>query len=108
MTGEKVKTIIERTDTLYIPPLNGGRGAGDGTQKSFKFGHASDGNGNRKDKQLLPAKANVRIKSKTMSSAIEKFRAKNGNSDHEWTYEVDDNVYVHQYVEFQLQKINIK
>ena len=29
LDGEKVKSIIERTDTLYIPPLNGGRGAGD-------------------------------------------------------------------------------
>ena len=88
LDGEKVKDIIERTDTLYLPPLNGGRGAGDGTQKSFKFGHASDGNGNRKDKQLLPAKANVRIKSKTMSGAMEEFRNKHGNSDHEWAYEV--------------------
>ena len=43
LAGEKVRAIIERTDTLYIPPLNGGRGAGDGTQKSFKFGHPSGG-----------------------------------------------------------------
>ena len=107
LDGEKVRAIIERTDTLYIPPLNGGRGAGDGTQKSFKFGHASDGNGNRKDKQLLPAKANVRIKSKTMSGAMEEFRNKHGNSDHEWAYEVDDIGYVHQYVEGQAHSVAI-
>lgn len=109
LDGEKVKDIIERTDTLYIPPLNGGRGAGDGTQKSFKFGHASDGRGNggTPDKQLLPAKANVRIKSKTMSGAMEEFRNKHGNSDHEWAYEVDDNGYVHQYVEGQAHSVAI-
>jgi hypothetical protein len=39
--GESVRAIIERTDTLNIPALNGGRSAGDGTQKSFKIGHAS-------------------------------------------------------------------
>ena len=107
LAGEKVKDIIERTDTLYIPPLNGGRGAGDGTQRSFKFGHASDGNGNRKDKQLLPAMANVRIKSKTPEGAMKEFRQKHGNSDHEWAYEIDDNGYVHQYVEGQAHSVAI-
>ena len=50
LDGEKVRDIIERTDTLYIPPIEGGRGAGNGTQKSFKFGHASDKKGGRTDK----------------------------------------------------------
>ena len=27
LDGEKVRDIILRTDTLYLPPLNGGRGA---------------------------------------------------------------------------------
>lgn len=107
LDGEKIKSIIERTDTLYLPPLNGGRGAGDGTQKSFKFGHASDGNGNRTDKQLLPAQANVRIKSKTLDGAMEEFRSKHGNSDHEWAYEVDDNGYVYQYVEGMAHSVAI-
>lgn len=104
--GEKIKSIIERTDTLYIPPLNGGRGAGDGTQKSFKFGSAGGGDGTP-DKQLLPAQANVRIKSKTMSGAMEEFRNKHGNSDHEWAYEIDDNGYVHQYVEGKAHSVAI-
>lgn len=106
LDGEKIKSIIERTDTLYIPPLNGGRGAGDGTQKSFKFGSAGGGDG-KPDKQLLPAQANVRIKSKTMSGAMEEFRNKHGNSDHEWAYEIDDNGYVHQYVEGKAHSVAI-
>ena len=57
LDGEKVRDIIERTDTLYIPPIEGGRGAGNGTQKSFKFGHASDSGGNRTDKQYVEGQA---------------------------------------------------
>ena len=106
LDGEKVKSIIERTDTLYIPPLNGGRGAGDGTQKSFKFGSAGGGDGTP-DKQLLPAQANVRIKSKTMSGAMKEFREKHGASNHEWAYEIDDNGYVHQYVEGKAHSVAI-
>ena len=99
LDGEKVRDIILRTDTLYLPPLNGGRGAGDGTQSTFKFGHADQRGQGNNGKQLLPAQANVKIKSKTLEGAMNEFRAKHGNSDHEWAYEVDDNGYVHQYVE---------
>lgn len=104
--GESVRAIIERTDTLNIPALNGGRGAGDGTQKSFKFGHAS-GDGADKSKQLLPAKANIRIKAKTPEGAMKEFREKHGSSDHEWAYEIDDNGYVHQYVEGNRSSVSI-
>ena len=104
--GESVRAIIERTDTLNIPSLNGGRGAGDGTQKTFKFGHAS-GSGNGQDKQLLPAQANVKIKSKTLEGAMKEFRDKHGASDHEWAYEIDDNGFVHQYVEGQAHSVGI-
>lgn len=107
LDGEKVKDIIERTDTLYLPPLNGGRGAGNGTQKSFKFGHAGGGGGGTPDKQLLPAKANTKIKSKTLAGAMKEFRDKHGASNHEWAYEVDDNGYVHQYVEGKAHSVAI-
>lgn len=106
LDGENVRDIIERTETLYIPPLNGGRGAGDGTQKSFKFGSAG-GEGKRTDKQLLPAQANVKIKSKTLSGAMQEFRDKHGASNREWAYEVDDNGYVHQYVKGQAHSVAI-
>lgn len=106
LDGESVKAIIERTDTLYIPPLNGGRGAGNGTQKSFKFGSAG-GEGKRTDKQLLPARANVKIKSKTLAGAMKEFREKHGASNREWAYEVDDNGYVHQYVKGMAHSVNI-
>ena len=106
LDGEKVRDIIERTDTLYLPPLNGGRGAGDGTQSTFKFGHAS-GDGKDKSHNLLPAQANVRIKAKTPEGAMAEFRAKHGNSDHEWAYEIDSNGYVHQYVEGNAHSVAI-
>ena len=99
--NETVKEIIERTEKPYIPPLNGGRGAssGSGGDKEFKFSHADDGNGNRSDKSLPPALANTQIKSKSLDGALEEFKKKHLDSDHEWAYEVDSNGYVHQYVE---------
>ena len=106
LEGEEVRDIIERTDTLYLPPLNGGRGAGDGTQSTFKFGHAS-GDGKDKSHNLLPAQANVRIKAKTPEGAMAEFREKHGNSDHEWAYEIDSNGYVHQYVEGNAHSVAI-
>lgn len=96
--GETIADIIARTEQLNIPLLTGGRGASSGASGTFKFGHANDkGGGN--DKALPPAAANVRIKSKTPEAAMAEFRQKHGASDHEWAYEVDDQGFVHQYVE---------
>lgn len=106
LDGEKVRDIIERTDTLYIPPLNGGRGAGDGSQGTFKFSSAGGGGG-APDSPLLPAYANTRIKSKTPEGALKEFNEKHGASDHEWAYEIDDNGYVHQYVKGKAHSVAI-
>lgn len=106
LDGEKVRDIIERTDTLYIPPLNGGRGAGDGSQGTFKFSSAGGGGGTP-DSPLLPAYANTRIKAKTPEGALKEFNEKHGASDHEWAYEVDDNGYVHQYIEGKAHSVSI-
>lgn len=106
LDGEAVKDIIERTETLYIPPLNGGRGAGDGAQGTFKFGSAGGGGG-APDTKLLPAYANTKIKAKTPEAALKEFNEKHGLSDHEWAYEIDDNGYVHQYVEGKAHSVAI-
>ncbi len=106
--NETVKQIIERMEKPYIPPLNGGRGAGSGSgNKTFKFSHAKDTGGGGNDKQLLPAQANVKIKSKTPEGALAEFKRNHLDSDHEWAYEVDSNGYVHQYVEGAAHSVGI-
>lgn len=97
LNGITVRAIIEESDTLYIPPLEGGRGAS-GKDGEFSFNHA-ERNGKDKSHNLLPAYANTRIKSKTLESAMKEFQQKHKDSDHEWAYEVDDQGYVHQYIE---------
>ena len=103
--GETVRKIIESQETLYVPPLEGGRGAGGG-EKTFKFDHARDG-GKDKSKSLLPAYANTRIKSKTLEGAMNEFQRRFKNSDHEWAYEVDEQGYVHQFVEGNKSSVRI-
>lgn len=105
--NETVRQIIERMEKPYIPTLNGGRGASSGSgNKTFKFGHASGGGGGN-DKQLLPAAANVKIKSKTLDGALAEFKNNHLNSNREWAYEVDSNGYVHQYVRGAAHSVGI-
>lgn len=96
--GETVKSIIERSATLYIPPICGGRGAGSsGSQSEFEFGHASGGDGDYAT--LLPAYANTKIKSKTFDGALAEFKKNHLLGNREFAYEVDENGYVHQYIQ---------
>lgn len=93
--GETVGSIIERTETLYIPPINGGRGAGSGANNKYSFGGAgSQGVGD----YVPPAYANTQIKSKTLDGALAEFKKNHLLANREWAYEVDENGYVHQYV----------
>lgn len=101
--GRKVADIIGDMETLDIS-LSGS--TGNGEQKEFKFGHASD-KGKDKTKDLFPAYANVRIKSKTLEGAMEEFHERFKNADHEWAYEVDPQGYVHQYKEGNTSSVSI-
>ena len=95
--GQTVREIIYTLNDLSIPAIDGGRGASaGGKMQIFSFGHARD-NGKDKTESLLPAYANVRIKSKTFEGALKEFSDKYGNAKKEWAYEVDSQGYVHQY-----------
>lgn len=101
--GKKILDIINDMDTLDIS-LNGSVG-GEGN-KTFKFNHAS-GDGEDKTKDLFPAYANVRIKSKTLEGAMEEFHNRFANADKEWAYEIDQQGYVHQYKEGNASSVSI-
>lgn len=105
--GEKVRDIILRSERLTIPELEGGRGASGGGEGTFKFGHASDSGNGSPDKSLLPAYANTKIKAKTLDGALAEFKRNHLLADHEFAYEVDENGYVHQYVEGKAHSVGI-
>lgn len=94
--GETVKSIIEKSETLYIPPICGGRGAGSGNQSEFSFSGAGDEPDH--SKAMLPAYANTKIKNKSLDGALAEFKKNHLLANREFAYEVDEDGYVHQYV----------
>lgn len=105
--GKTIRELIEKCERLEVPTLDGGRGASDGTQKTFKFSHADDRGSKDNTRSLPPAAANVRIQSKTLENAMKEFRQKHRDSDHEWAYEVDSQGFVHQYIEGNRSSVSI-
>lgn len=101
--GRKIADIIGEMESLDVT-ISGSVGGGD--NKTFKFNHAK-GDGKDKTKDILPAYANVRIKSKTLEGAMQEFRDQHANADHEWAYEVDPQGYVHQYKEGNSSSVSI-
>lgn len=98
--GETIWEIILGLENPYMPELDGGRGAGSGSD-SFKggFGHASDGSGSDSGGSYLPpAIANTKVKAKTLEGALAEFKRNHLLSNREFAYEVDGDGYVHQYV----------
>ena len=102
--GVRVREIIEEMEHLPRIPLQGGRGASSGSQRTFKFTHAEGFSPNKRE--LLPAKMNTRIKNKSFESAVSEFTSRHRDSDHEWLAEIDDQGYVHQYSEGQKHHVN--
>lgn len=94
--GRPIGDIIAEMETLDVTKDGGVGGTKEG---EFKFSHADRRRGNGQQKDILPAYANVRIKSKTLEGAMQEFRERFKDSDHEWAYEVDPQGYVHQYKE---------
>lgn len=98
VNGTKVREIIDKMEHLPSIELKGGRGASsDASNKTFKFGHAKESFEGQKT--LLPAKMNTKIKTKNPEDAIAYFNKEHQNSDHEWSVEVDDQGFIHQYNE---------
>ena len=105
---ETVRQIIERMEKPYIKPLNGGRGASNASgNKTFKFDHARGGGKGNNSFPLLSAKANIKIKSKSLDGALAEFKRNHLLANREFAYEVDSNGYVHQYVKGAAHSVGI-
>jgi hypothetical protein len=76
--------------------IDGGRGSSS-TMRSFRF--TSAGGNSDNTKSLLPAYANVRIKTKTEEGAMAEFASRFKNANKEWAYVVDSQGFVHSYKE---------
>lgn len=106
--GETIESRVMKKETLDIPPIEGGRGAGSDGNKHFKFQSADEGGGGpRNDKDLLPAYANTRIKSKTLEGAMDEFQKRFANADREFAYVVDSQGFVHRYVQGERHSVNV-
>ena len=106
--NETVKEMIEKIDAPYMPSFEGGRGAGSGSESTHKWrGAGGNGNGNGDGGDILPARANVKIKSKTLEGALAEFKKNHLLANREFAYEVDSNGYVHQYVRGDSTSVNI-
>ena len=74
----------------------GSRGSGYETE-GFLHGNGGGGGGNAP--QHHPVEANVRIKNKTTEGALSEFRNAHVGEDHEYSYVIDGQGYVHEYNE---------
>ena len=83
----------------------GHSGAGN---KTFKFGNA-EGVGRGKDNthDLLPAYANVRIRSSSVDGAVKEFQKTHGHADHEWAYVINGQGGVNRYLEGNKSSVSI-
>lgn len=98
--GEAVRAIIEDDGYRMLVEIDGGRGSSSESGSTFKFNHASGGGG-RGDigRAKFPAEFNDGDKFQSETKALDKFRERHANSDHEFAIAVDSDGYVHQYIE---------
>jgi len=93
--GEKtLAEYVTELDRPYMPMIDGGRGASSG--RRLKFNHARREKDRSKD--ISPAYANVRIKSKTLSGALAEFKKNHLLANKEYVYAVDEDGYVQRYI----------
>ena len=98
--GRTVCEIVEDDDYRMLVEIEGGRGSRSESASTFKFDHAKGGGG-RGDigKARFPAEFNDGEKVQSETKALDKFRERHANSDHEYAIAVDRDGYVHQYIE---------
>lgn len=95
--AKTVAAAFSDIETFELPALSGRKG-GSSDLKDFKFDHARGGDFPFRRK-ILNAEANTRIKVKTEADAIKYFSDLYSNADHEYGMAIDEQGYVHNYIE---------
>lgn len=94
--AKTVAAAFSGIETFERQPLTGRKG-GSGKMRGFKFSGSGDRNGFKR--KILNAEANTHIKVKTEADAIKYFSDLYTNADHEYGMAIDDQGYVHNYIE---------
>lgn len=91
---------VERMGSVLIEP-DGGRGASSASsgEREFGFSDAAGGGGAESTVKRFPAEFNDGEKEQSFTKALDKFRSKHANSRIEYAIAVDEQGYVHQYVQ---------
>ena len=97
--GRTVREIVEDEDYTMLVEFDGGRGSSSESSQTFKFGHASGGGKDSLRSVKFPAEFNDGDKYQSFEKALDKFRERHAESDHEYGITVDEDGYVHRYVE---------
>jgi len=93
-----VEAALSGIEAFALPALSGRKG-GSSEMKDFKFGHAPHGGGADDSRKHLNAEANTHIKIKTEADAIKYFSDLYTKADHEYGMAIDNQGYVHNYME---------
>lgn len=98
---EGFSDAVSAMRSVLIEP-DGGRGSSSATaggEKEFRFTNAGGGGGAESATKRFPAEFNDGEKEQSFDKALAKFRDKHANSDVEYAIAVDQQGYVHQYVQ---------
>ena len=95
--GRKVRDIVRADDFKLLVEFNV-KSKGSESLSTFTFGHAADG-GDVFRSMRFPAEFNDGDRFQSLMKALDKFRARHAGSDHEFAITVDEDGYVHKYVE---------
>lgn len=84
-----------------VIPFSGGGGSSSSSasNQEFKFNHASGGGPGDLTAVHFPAEFNDGEKAQSLTKALDKFRSKHANADHEYAITVDEQGFVHAYHE---------
>lgn len=93
--AKTVAAALSGIEKFERQPLTGRKG-GSGKMKGFKFDHSGGKSFKRK---ILNAEANTHIKVKTEADAIKYFSDLYTNANHEYGMAIDEQGYVHNYIE---------
>lgn len=105
--GETIREYIKKASPdLFSIKLQGGRGGSSGMgNQTFKFGHASGGNGPDRNESDFPSRVNVNIKNP--DETLKAFRKLHLDENREHAFTVDPQGFVTSYVHGNATNVSV-
>lgn len=95
--GTLVRDYIELPSFKLLVDLKGGRGSS--SSGTFRLGHDSRNRGDGEQQVRFPAEFNTGDRYQSFESALQRFRERHATSHIEYGIAVDENGYVHRYIQ---------